>query len=208
MKDKMKEMDSLLGEALKKYDFKRRKKGIFKRVINDCIQEVCISETKIRGEEKVHIYIILSFTFKKLNNLIMYLQNDYYYKGWGTSGININSLINGKDIFGFYIEKNTDLTPIVEKITLAIENYGLPYFESCNSYEKFERQLYSGNEHIIYNLIFKFEWNILALSILLNEHTTKEIIEKYHDKFFEEESEFTEFNKRLSDQNKILEVIK
>ena len=153
MKDKMKEMDSLLGEALKKYDFKRRKKGIFKRVINDCIQEVCISETKIRGEEKVHIYIILSFTFKKLNNLIMYLQNDYYYKGWGTSGININSLINGKDIFGFYIEKNTDLTPIVEKITLAIENYGLPYFESCNSYEKFERQLYSGNEHIIYNLI-------------------------------------------------------
>ena len=116
--------------------------------------------------------------------------------------------INGKDIFGFYIEKNTDLTPIVEKITLAIENYGLPYFESCNSYEKFERQLYSGNEHIIYNLIFKFEWNILALSILLNEHTTKEIIEKYHDKFFEEESEFTEFNKRLSDQNKIIEVIK
>ena len=81
MKEKMKEMDSLLGEALKKYDFKRRKKGIFKRVINDCIQEVCISETKIRGEEKVHIYIILSFTFKKLNNLIMYLQNDYYYKG-------------------------------------------------------------------------------------------------------------------------------
>lgn len=84
----------------------------------------------------------------------------------------------------------------------------MPYFESCNSYEKFERQLYSGNEHIIYNLIFKFEWNILALSILLNEHTTKEIIEKYHDKFFEEESEFTEFNKRLSDQNKIIEVIK
>ena len=34
---------------------------------------------------------------------------------------------------------------------------GLPYFESCNSYEKFERQLYSGNEHIVYNLIFKFE---------------------------------------------------
>ena len=58
----------------------------------------------------------------------MYLQNDYYYKVWGTSGININSLINGKDIFGFYIEKNTDLTPIVEKIALAIENYGLPYF--------------------------------------------------------------------------------
>lgn len=29
MKEKMKEMDSLLGEALKKYDFKRRKKGIF-----------------------------------------------------------------------------------------------------------------------------------------------------------------------------------
>lgn len=54
-------------------------------------------------------------------------------------------------------DMQTDLTPIVEKIALAIENYGLPYFESCNSYEKFERQLYSGNEHIVYNLIFKFE---------------------------------------------------
>ena len=42
----------------------------------------------------------------------------------------------------------------------------------------------------------------------LNGTTFNEIIEKYHDKFFEEESEFTEFNKRLSDQNKIIEVIK
>nr|MBP3282921.1 hypothetical protein [Treponema sp.] len=176
--------------------------------IGECTQGIIIDVNKIRGIEQVHIYIIINFDYKKINNLVMYLQNDYTYKGWKTGAFpNIGNFLPDKNC-DFYICKDTDLKPIVSKIHSVIKEYGFPILEKFDTYQKFENSLYEQNEIKRFNLIHGLEWNLLGLSVMLKNHPTEEILEKFHDKLCDENGSLEGLKNRLSDQDKIREILK
>lgn len=208
MKEKMEELMCLMEEAFSEYGFKKASKDTLKRKVGECLQEIYISVTKIRGVEQFHIYITINFDYKKLKNLIMYLQDDYTCKKCKTGAFaNIGNFLPDKKC-DFYICKDTDLKPIVSKIHSVIKEYGFDFFDKIDSYEKMEAALYSENEKISERLLHKKAWNLLGLSVMLKNHPTEEILEKFHDKLCDTSGSLEDLKKRLSDQDKIREVLK
>ena len=206
MKEKMEELMLLMENSFCDYGFKKTSKDMLKRKVGECIQGIVIDETKIRGIDQLNIYIHINFYYKKLNNLVMYLQNDYTYKGWATGTFcNIGNFLPDKRC-DFSINKDTDLTPIVSKIHSVIKEYGFPLFEKLDTYQKFEDFLYEQNE--VKRLNLNLEWDMLALSVMFKNHPTEEILEKFHDKLCDENGSLEGLKNRLSDQDKIREVLK
>ena len=151
---------------------------------------------------------MLTFNFERLNNLIMYLMNDYSYKGWESIAVNAINIVPGDNAFSFYVEKNTNLEYVVEQIIEAFEEYGLHIFDDIDTYEKLQKKLYEDNKSIINWLVYKEEWYFLALAIMLNSSSINKIIEKYYDEFNCIDDPFAELMKRINDHEKIKEIIK
>ncbi len=143
MKEKMEELMCLMEEAFSEYGFKKaRKKNVLIKKSGEFFQEINFVPTKIRGLEQIHIYIHISFGYRRLEKLLMYLKDDYRLKGWGTGVYhNIGNFLPDKKC-DFYICKDTDLKPIVSKIHSVIKEYGFPLFEKFDTYQKFENSLY------------------------------------------------------------------
>ena len=208
MKEKIKELDCLLAKKLLNYGFKRRKKNTYIKNVNEGVYGINLADTKVKGQEKIHIYVILTFNYERLNNLIMYLMNDYSYKGWESIAVNAINIVPGNNAFGFYIEKNTNLEFIVDQTIEAFEKYGLHIFDDIDTCEKLQKKLYEDNKAIINWLVFKQEWYYLALAIMLANDSVNNIIEKYYDEFNSTEETFAEFMERINNHEKIQEIIK
>ena len=201
-------MEFLLAKKLLNYGFKRKKKNTYIKNVNGGVYGINLADTKVKGQEKIHIYVMLTFNFERLNNLIMYLMNDYSYKGWESIAVNAINIVPGDNAFSFYVEKNTNLEYVVEQIIEAFEEYGLHIFDDIDTYEKLQKKLYEDNKSIINWLVYKEEWYFLALAIMLNSSSINKIIEKYYDEFNCIDDPFAELMKRINDHEKIKEIIK
>lgn len=208
MREKINELDFLLAKKLLNYGFKRKKKNTYIKNVNGGVYGINLADTKVKGQEKIHIYVMLTFNFERLNNLIMYLMNDYSYKGWESIAVNAINIVPGDNAFSFYVEKNTNLEYVVEQIIEAFEEYGLHIFDDIDTYEKLQKKLYEDNKSIINWLVYKEEWYFLALAIMLNSSSINKIIEKYYDEFNCIDDPFAELMKRINDHEKIKEIIK
>ncbi len=185
IREKMKEFDNMLLKQLSCYDFKKKKKHMFIRKQEDCLQHISVLETKVRGESRVYISICVGFTYEKIDRVISFIQNEEYDNRWATANINITSLMNAKTPYGFYLDESTELEPIIKDILFAIESYSLGFLESCNTLDKYEKMLLDRNENVrksTYTLK-RPEWNLLALAIVLGHKTIEEIFEEYEDDF-------------------------
>ena len=184
LKEKIKELDSLLVEKLSVYEVKRKSRLIFYRKVGDCIQHICFVETKIRGVDQIHIAVTVGFTYVELNKLIYFIQNEEY-KVRATSINDMSALVENNEIYRFYISGDTNLIPIVNAIIRDIKKYALDYLDSCNTMEKYRKELIERNEKVrlgIYGLK-RPEWNLLALELLLNYDGYKKILEEYETDF-------------------------
>ena len=208
MREKINELDFLLAKKLLNYGFKRKKKNTYIKNVNGGVYGINLADTKVKGQEKIHIYVMLTFNFERLNNLIMYLMNDYSYKGWESIAVNAINIVPGDNAFSFYVEKNTNLEYVVEQIIEAFEEYGLHIFDDIDTYEKLQKKLYEDNKSIINWLVYKEEWYFLALAIMLNSSSINKIIEKYYDEFNCIDDPFAELMKRINDHEKFKEIIK
>ena len=208
MREKINELDFLLAKKLLNYGFKRKKKNTYIKNVNGGVYGINLADTKVKGQEKIHIYVMLTFNFERLNNLIMYLMNDYSYKGWESIAVNAINIVPGDNAFSFYVEKNTNLEYVVEQIIEAFEEYGLHIFDDIDTYEKLQKKLFEDNKSIINWLVYKEEWYFLALAIMLNSSSINKIIEKYYDEFNCIDDPFAELMKRINDHEKIKEIIK
>ncbi len=206
MKEKIKELDFLLAKKLLNYGFKRKKKNTYIRNAGEGVYGISLAETKVKGQEKIHVYIMLTLNFEHLNNLIMYLSNDYSYEGWESIAVNAVNILQGDNPFGFYIGKDTNLEFVVNKLIENIETYCLHIFDDIDTYKKLQSKLYTDDKSIINWLVFKQEWYFLALAIMLGNYSVNDVLEKYCDEFKSTVGTFEEFIKRINDKEKIQEI--
>lgn len=191
MEDKMQlvyvlEEKILLG--LQEYGFKKKRKGYFIRKIQNCVQNVTILDTKIRNKQEVHVSIGIGFTYEKVNKMVFYLRNKKYDSGWRTGSDNLGTLIADKKPYGFYISSDTDIDKVVDDILFNVEKYAFGFWEECDTLDKFKRKLEEKNNRVhssTYSL-FRPEWNLLALEVLINGDRVEEVIDEYLD-FFNKE---------------------
>jgi hypothetical protein len=182
---KMLELDDMLFERLREYGFKKKKKHVFSRKVGECLQHISILETKLKGKAEVHISVCVGFTYEKINKVISFIQNEKYDKKWATANINIASLMESRKPYGFYVSEETNLEPIIQDLVHNIEEYSLSFLDTCDNLEKYEKMLIEMDEKVrnsTYTLK-RPEWNLLALSILLNHNEYEEVLEDYKEDF-------------------------
>lgn len=179
--------DRILQE-LQKFGFKKKRKGYFIRKVQNCTQSVTVLDTKIRNKQEIHVTIGIGFTYEKVNKMVFYLKNKKYDSGWGTGTDNLGTLIGDKKPYGFYINNNTDIENIVDNILFNVKKYAFAFWEECDTLDKFKRKLEEKNNIVHFSTysLFRPEWNLLALEVLLKGYRFDEIINEYHD-FFNEE---------------------
>ena len=191
MEDKMLPVYTLeekLLQGLQEYGFKKKRKGYFIRKIQNCIQDVTVLETRIRNKQEVHVTIGIGFVYKEVNKMVFYLKNKKYDSGWGTGSDNLGTLIANKKPYGFYISSDTDIDKVVDDILFNVEKYAFDFWEESDTLDKFKSKLEEKNNRVhssTYSL-FRPEWNLLALEVLLNGDRVEEVIDEYLD-FFNKE---------------------
>lgn len=185
MREKILEFDKLLADELIQFNFKKSGSHKFKRNVNQCIQHISFVTTKIRGKNEIYINIHVGFTYPKLNETICFLKQEKYDKSWSTSSINIDSLINSANVYGFYINETTEFESIVEDILYNIKKYAFPFLDDCNTLEKYETMLMNKDEKVRISTytLDRPEWNLLAISLLLHPQTCNDVIEEYYNDF-------------------------
>lgn len=191
MEDKMLPVYTLeekLLQGLQEYGFKKKRKGFLIRKIKDCVQNVTVLDTKIRNKQEVHVSIGIGFTYEKVNKMVFYLRNKKYDSEWGTGSDNLGTFIANKKPYGFYISGNTDIDIVVEDILFNVKKYAFVFWEESDTLEKFKMKLEEKNNNIHFSTysLFRPEWNLLALEVLLNGDRVEEVIDEYLD-FFNKE---------------------
>lgn len=183
MKDKLLELEHILGEGLREFDFYKKRKYRFEYKIEKGIQHILFSPTKTRGKEEVYITIHVGFSYPDLNRIIAFIRNEQYRKELPTGSHNLYYLINPREPYEFYIDRNTVVTPIAEDIVFNIERYAIPFLDKCNTLEKYEQMLLEGDDVVRRSTVKRPEWNLLALSLLLERNNIDYLIEEYYDDF-------------------------
>lgn len=183
VKDKLVELDNILGEGLKRFGYRRKRMYRFECKIDGGIQYITYLPTKTRGKEEVYIDIYAGFNYPDLNKIVSFIKNEQWRKGFSSASHNIYILINPKKIYGFYIDQNTDVAPIAENILLNVEKYVFPFLEKCNTLEKFESMLLKKDDLTRRSTLERPEWNLLALSLLLERNNIDDLIKEYYDDF-------------------------
>ncbi|MCL2719698.1 MAG: hypothetical protein FWE14_13080 [Lachnospiraceae bacterium] len=178
-------MEKSLLERLTEHGFKKKRANVFVRKENECIQHISILVTKTKGEESAHIRPTVGFTYETVNKLIYALQGNEYDRNRFTAHISMEILINRKEPYDFYINKESDVSNITDMLVNDIKKFAFNLWESCNSIEKYYRLLRERNELIrisTYSLR-RPEWNLLALSILLKNGDYEAILNEYQVDF-------------------------
>ena len=183
VKDKLVELENILGEGLKKFGYRRKRMYRFECKIDRGIQYISYLPTKTRGKEEVYIDIYAGFNYPDLNKIVSFIKNEQWRKGYSSASHNIYVLINPKKIYGFYIDQNTDVAPIAENILLNVEKYVFPFLEKCNTLEKFEAMLLKRDDLTRRSTLERPEWTLLALSLLLERNNIDDLIKEYYEDF-------------------------
>ena len=207
IKDKMLEFDRILLEQLQEYGFAKKGKHEFRRKQGECLQHISIADNKVRGEDKVHIDVNIGFKYEQLDKIISYLKNEKYDKKWPTADINLFGIIGTNNVYGFYIDEYTDLVQIINDIMSALVNFGFDFLEKCNTVEKFEQMLIKKDKTVQISTfaLEKPEWNLLALSILLEHLSVDEIVKEYEPDFMRNKVQWDIAKKRISTYEAIKE---
>lgn len=202
-------LEELLLLQLNKYGFRKKRKNYFIKKVDDCIQHVSILETNVRGTNEVHINICVGFTFEMVNRVISFIQCEKYNSKWATANINLAFLINPKKTYGFYINDETEVNSIVEDIILNLKKYAFEFWYSCDSMDKFYKKLIKKDELIRMSTfaLKRPEWNLLALSILLQEDYYDMIINEYQEEFKKNNYTLEKIRERIINYNVVEESI-
>jgi hypothetical protein len=188
MSDVMKQVSDLeriLLERLSENGFRKKRANVFIRKEKECTQHVSVLVTKTRGEDSAHIRPTVGFTYEAVNRIIYALQSKAYDSKRVTAHISMETLIDRKEPYDFYITRESGVSDIADILVNDIREYAFIFWESCNSYEKYYSLLREKNEFIrksTYSLK-RPEWNLLALALLLNQTDYRDILNEYKEDF-------------------------
>lgn len=203
MKEKIIELDDLLAEMFKRYGYKRKRKRTYHCKIEGGVQEIHFSPTKTRGKDEAYIDIYAGFDYPELNKIICFLRDEQYKKTTFTAFRNIYPYINPKKLYGFYIDSLTDVIAIADDILDKFEKYVFPFLEKCNTLEKYEAMLLIKDQETKRSALQPIEWNLLALSLLLNRNNSDKVIEEYYDKFAKDSNQLAILKEKIANFNRV-----
>ena len=120
--------------------------------------------------------------------MVFYLRNKKYDSGWRTGSDNLGTFIANKKPYGFYISSDTDIDKVVDDILFNVEKYAFDFWKESDTLDKFKSKLEEKNNRVYSSTysLFRPEWNLLALEVLLNGDRVEEVIDEYLD-FFNKE---------------------
>jgi hypothetical protein len=183
--EKIDEIETKILTELTYHNFKKKRKNLYVRKVNDCVQSICILETKQKSRREVHISIVVGFTYEKVNEVISYLRGEKYNSKWQTASINMSTLISNNTPYGFNINEETEVDKVVEDIVGNIEKYSLVFLDENAELRKYYTKLRERDAMVTVATMAlnKPEWNLLALSILIDSGSSEQIIDEYESEF-------------------------
>ena len=209
LKDKIEKLNKKILELVSNYGFRQKRKGVFMRKQGECIQHFSILNSKVRNYDQILIDVGLGFTYEKVNKICYAVKNIPYDSGWATAHIEATSLIQlkkkeKKELFRFFVDRETNIDSIVYHIFDFFLNYGLDYWDKYSSLEEFEKHLLSKDEIIIYstNALQKAEWNLLAVAIILKNISIDEILMIIKDEYNLTEEELNKIRVQIEKMDK------
>lgn len=203
MKEKLMELDGLLAEMFKSYGYIRKRKHTYHCKIEGGVQEIHFCPTKTRGKDEACIDIYAGFNYPELNKVICFLRDEQYKKTMFTAFRNIYPFINPNKFYRFYIDPLTDVVAIANDILEKFEKYVFPFLEKCNTLEKYEAMLLNKDEGTRRSALQPIEWNLIALSLLLNRNNSDEVIEEYYDEFAKDLNQLEILKERIKNFNRV-----
>ena len=104
-----------------------------------------------------------------------------YDNRWHTTSVNLSTLIDNNAPYGFNINERTTVSTVVDNIVYNIESYSMPFWDENDDLIKFYENLVQKKymTTIATMALNKPEWNLLALSILLDRDSSTRIIDEY-----------------------------
>ena len=143
------------------------------------------SLSKVGGTSQIHIMVCVGFKYEKVDKVISFIQNQKYEAKWGTANINIDALMDTKVSYGFNVNENTEIEPIVQNILNTIVKYAFSFLKSCDTLEKYEEMLLGRDKCVRKSTVplKKPEWNLVALAIILDHKNIDDIFEEYKKDF-------------------------
>lgn len=187
LNDQMSKLEELLIKNIQEFGFEKKRKRYFIRKTNQCTQHIALLETKVTGKDEIYISISVGFTYELVNKLISLLQDRKYNRIWATASTNLADLIDPRKLYGFYITTETDILAVAEDIGSKLKECALAFWDNYNTMEKYYSKLVDKDELARKSTyaLKRPEWNILALSIILNYGNSDQILEEYQDDFLE-----------------------
>ena len=194
------EIEKIMLSILGKDGFKKKKKHMLIRLCGECIQHISILETKIKGKDEVYISIAIGFSYEKLNKCISFIRGENYDSRWATSNINMTTLINNGETYGFYVNEFTNLSEVALDIAECIQNFAYQFWEKCNNMQKYKTMLINKDDEVCMSTytLKRPEWNLLALSLLLNDNSYDRIMCEYKKELIKNKSIFEGIEERIS----------
>jgi hypothetical protein len=195
-----KKLDEMLTNSLSEFGFKRRGLFKYKKKVGECEEKISLAKTKVRGEEKFHIYVIISANYKCINEVLETITGRKR-PGFSTIAFNMDYFVNGDKVYGFYIDVNTDITAVAEDVTCKVREYAIPELAAIDTIDKYYELLKIKDPRTIYGSTFRHEWSLLALTILKDKKRVREVFEIYEDKLKRNKSAFEYAHVRFENNN-------
>lgn len=173
-----------ISNILSPYNFKKKGKYQVMRKVNNCVQEVRVLLTRLRGTDSIDIRYNVSYTYAPINKIASYIQGIPYRKKLPTGAF--HSVLNAPcDIaYSHLISEEMNEQNVIEfaqKDAEVIIAYFLPLLEKCDSPDKLLSALRDDDEHIgksIVGLVLN-EW--LQISTLLYLGRVEEAVQIFDD---------------------------
>ena len=129
----------ILADLLLPYNFKKKGKNLVVRNVGNCLQQVRIMVTKLRGTDSIDIRYVVSYSYPTINKIASYIQGIPYRKKLSTGAFHAVYDAPCKIAYSHVISEqmsNQDVTNFAYMDAHAIITHFFPLLEKCDTPEK------------------------------------------------------------------------
>lgn len=129
----------ILADLLLPYNFKKKGKNLVVRNVGNCLQQVRIMVTKLRGTDSIDIRYVVSYSYPTINKIASYIQGIPYRKKLSTGVFHAVYDAPCKIAYSHVISElmsEQDVTNFANLDAHAIVTHFFPLLEKCDTPEK------------------------------------------------------------------------
>lgn len=124
-----------IGDSLKQYGFKLKRKNEFERKCGEFTQKIYIIYYRIRGQEAANIQVNIAFRHDELEKLTCRLKGEEERKNWPSASICIGYLAEEHQYSTWLLNELVDINELSNQILKQINTYAFPLWDKYSSIE-------------------------------------------------------------------------